>query len=73
MVREFIEAHDVALPALLDNEYIYGTYDRDAIGDTYAPFPLHVVLDGDRVIRHLSVESDPDAIVAVLEAMLDEL
>ena len=39
---------------------------------THAPFPLHVVIDGDGVIRHLSVEADPDAIAAVLEGLLDE-
>lgn len=72
-VRNFIEAHDVSLPTLIDTESVYETYNREAIGETHAPYPLHVVIDGERVIRHLSVDSDPDAVVAVLEGLLDEL
>jgi len=73
MVREFVDAHNLEPLTLLDNERIYGSYDRTAIGETYAPYPLHVVLDGSHTIRHLSVESDPDAIVVVLEELLAEL
>jgi peroxiredoxin len=72
-VRTFIEAHGVELPTLIDNESVYATYDREAVGEVHAPYPLHVVIDGNQVIRHLSVDSDPDAIVTVLEVLLEEL
>lgn len=71
MVRDFLAEHHVALPTLLDDAGVYRRYDRDALGETHAPYPLHVVVDGDGTIRHLSTDSDPDAIVATLRSLLD--
>jgi len=71
MVRDFLSAHDVELTTLLDNEGVYRRYDRDALGESHAPYPLHVVVDRDGVIRHLSTDSDPDAIVGVLHGLLE--
>ena len=72
--RRFLEDAGVTLPCLLDRDRaVYTSYDRDVLGETYAPYPVHVVVDGDGAIRHLSDASDPAEVRAVIDALLAEM
>lgn len=72
IVRDFLAETGVTMPALIDDQGIYASYDRRSLGEASAPYPLHVVLDRDHVIRHLSIDSDPVETVRVLSELLDE-
>ena len=72
-VDRFISEAEVTLPVLLDaNRRSYISYDQDELGEVYSPYPLHVVIDGEGVIRHLSTESEPETVRAVIDALLEE-
>lgn len=69
-VRTFLEEHEVPMTTLLDTGGVYRSYDRDELGESEAPYPLHVVIDGEGVVRYLSTESDPAEVVAELTRLL---
>ena len=71
-VRTFIGESGGALRVVLDDQGLYGRYDRATLFETYAPYPLHVVLDGEGVIRWMSTESEPQAVREVIEGLLAE-
>jgi peroxiredoxin len=71
IVRDFLTETGVTMPVLLDDQGIYASYDRRSLGESSAPYPLHVVLDGDHVIRHLTIDSDPVETVRVISELLD--
>lgn len=71
IVRDFLAETGVTMPALLDDQGVYAGYDRGSLGEASAPYPLHVVIDGDGVIRHFSIDSDPAETVRVIAALLD--
>ncbi len=64
----------ITLPVLLDRDSTaYRGYAGSEGGFTYAPYPLHVVVDGDGVITYLSVNSNPEFVRDAVEAALDRL
>jgi len=40
--------------------------------ESYAPFPVHVVIDQTGVIRYLSGQNDTDAVRSTIQDLLDE-
>ncbi len=70
IVRTFLDEMNVGMVTLMDDAGIYEGYDRRALGESLAPYPLHVVLDADHTVRHLSTDSDPRETVAALEGLL---
>ncbi len=65
---DWLGASSISLPCALDtDETIYRSYGD---GDNFAPFPLHVVLDGDGVITYLAWQYDHDALTTALDAAL---
>jgi peroxiredoxin len=64
---DFLTQADVTLPCLLDEEGLYGGYPRPG---AYGPYPLHVLIDADGVIRYLSSQYDPQAAHEAISAAL---
>ena len=61
------------LPVLLDREdSLYSAYSLYEAGMGYGPFPLHVIIDRDGVIRYFSRQYDAGAVKAQIEALLAE-
>lgn len=67
---DFLEEADVPLRCLLDDAGVYETYPRDE--SAFAPYPLHVLIDADGVIRYLSYRYDPITAQAAIDAVLAE-
>jgi peroxiredoxin len=64
----------VTLPVLLDLENtVYGSYSRSEVGDSYSPFPLHVVIDGSGVITYLSADNQPEQVRDAVSTALEKL
>ncbi len=63
----------VTLPVLLDLDgSSYRSYRFESGGGT-APFPVHVVVDGDGYITYLSAQSNPELVRTAVEDALDRL
>lgn len=59
-------------PVVLDSEKdVYDLYFRYP-GETYAPYPVHVVIGKDGVVRYLAFQYDAQSLTAVIEAALAE-
>ncbi len=70
----FIAEAGVTLPVLLDLEgSYYGSYAESEAGEPVPSFPLHVVVDGEGVIRYLSRENHPDQVRDAIRAALEDL
>ena len=68
---EVLAKYELTIPTLLDSDKsIYTSYDRSQEG--FAPYPLHVIIDGAGVIRYLSYQVDMIAVTATLDAVLAE-
>ncbi len=64
----------VTLPVLQDHDgAAYGAYSDEEAGEPDPPFPLHVVVDGDGVIRYLSRENTPDQVRDAIDQALEAL
>ena len=60
----------VRIPVLLDTgggQYLSYLYDGI---EPWAPFPIHVVIDQEGVIRYLDFQNDPPALRAVVDGLL---
>jgi len=58
---------------LLDTEgTLSGQYSRTEGGQSYAPFPIQVILDRDGVIRYLAYQYDAQAVRDTITALLAE-
>ena len=61
------------LPVLLDPDRdLLDAYDLSETLDRTGPYPVHVVVDADGVVRFLSVESDLTEIREAIESLLAE-
>ena len=70
---EFVGETSTSLPVLLDSdETIYKSYKREEGGESYAPFPLQVIIDRDGTIVYLSNQYDAEAVRAAIDALLAE-
>lgn len=70
---EFADENAVGLPILLDtDETAYRSYTRTEHTDDFAPFPVQVVIDREGVVRYLSFQHDPDAVIATIDALIAE-
>ena len=65
----FLQEAGAEQPCLLDDTNLYGQYPRH---DSFAPFPVHVLIDREGVIRYLSFQLEPQAAHAAIEAVLSE-
>lgn len=55
----FLQENEVTLPLLLDpTRVLKNAYDLSEAGEQSAPYPIHVVIDADGIVRLLSVDSD---------------
>lgn len=61
----------MTLPTLMDEgATLYNGY--GGLPDAYAPYPVHVIIDQDGVIRYLAATNDPDRVRSEIQALLDE-
>ena len=68
----FVGDPGVRLPVLFDTGGdLYRSYFYDGI-EPWAPFPIHVVIDREGVIRYLAFQNDPPAMRAVIDGLLGE-
>ncbi len=66
---EWLGDNGVGLRCLLDSGgSTYNSY--GPIPDSYAPFPVQVVIDQEGVIQYLSGQNDTAAVRAAIEALL---
>ena len=66
----FVGALGMRLPVLLDSGgQNYQAYPRDS-ADSFGPFPVHVVVDQDGIIRYLRFQSDLPALKEQVDALL---
>jgi len=88
VVADYIGDTGLRAPVLLDNsdEALAGCHVVPAGADTLTehyqlqignpdidpPFPLHVVIDGEGNFAYLARDHDPEALLAVLQALVDE-
>ncbi len=64
----------VTRPILLDLEGTnYESYSESGAASDGPPYPLHVVVDGDGIIRYLSRENHPDEVREAIQAALESL
>lgn len=63
---------DVELPTLFDgNGTVYRSYPQGE-AEAYAPFPVHVIIDQQGVIRYLDYQYDADAVRRSIDELLAE-
>ena len=68
-IQAFIEQTGVTFPIVYDTADTYYDFDRST---ATAPYPVDVIIDADGVIRYLATDYDPDAMTAVIDALLAE-
>lgn len=68
VVDAYLDGCGVSFPVLWDEDDTHG---KLATGDSSAPFPVDVVLDGDGVVRHVGTRYDPDELHRVIESLLE--
>jgi peroxiredoxin len=70
----FAESYDIQLPMLMDTDMsIYMSYSRaEADLEEYAPFPVHVLIDRDGIIRYLEFRTDAEEIRRTIDLLLSE-
>lgn len=69
VVDDYLARAGVSFPVLWDQDDTHG---KLATGDSSAPFPVDVILDGGGTIRHISTRYDPDELHRVIEGLLGE-
>ena len=71
LIQSFLQEANTTLSSLMDQQQsVYGHYRPTA--ESYAPFPLHVVIDGDGIIRYLRTQYDAQAVRDAIDAILEE-
>ena len=66
---EFLASAGVDTTCLLDDmSSVHNSYDIPHEGQSWAPYPLQVVVDREGVITYLANEADPDAVKEAIEA-----
>ena len=70
-IRSVLGASGNGLHSLMDaDELVYRSYDRE--GESYAPFPAQVVIDGDGTIRYLAFQYDAYGVRSTINQLLEE-
>ena len=71
VIQSFLQQARTELPSLMDQqESVYRHYRPTA--ETYAPFPIQVVIDGSGTIRYLRSQYDAQAVRYVIDQILRE-
>ena len=65
-----IDSYQVSTPCLLGTDELYATYPR--MEDAFSPYPVHVVIDREGVVRYLANQYDAEALRAAITAALAE-
>ncbi len=69
--HDFVGGARVTLPVLFDSgASLYRSYSRSD-GSSYAPYPVHVIIDQDGVIRYLAYQYDAVAIRDTIDGLLN--
>lgn len=69
-VQDFVLQAGADMPVLLDErQEVYDQFEQD---EAFAPFPLHVVVGRDGVIRYIARQVDHGALTEAIEAALAE-
>ncbi len=72
-VTWFAQEYGLEIPVLLDpDRSVLDAYDLSEAGTRTGPYPVHVVVDEEGIVRFLSVESDLAEIRTVIEDLLAE-
>jgi len=67
----FLSQYELEAPCLLDSDKeLYSAYHRSS--DVFAPFPLHVVIDRNSIIRYLGFQNDSSSVLAKINELLAE-
>ena len=71
LIQSFLQQANSSLPSLMDQQQaVYGHYRPTE--ESYAPFPIQVVIDGDGIIRYLRTQYDAQAVRDVIDSILEE-
>ncbi len=66
----FLEENEVSIPVILDSDIaVFQAYDLSEAPWTTAPYPLHVVIDAEGIVRVLSTESHLTEILEAIEGL----
>ena len=65
---EMVETFQVTAPCLLNTDDIYSTYPTTS--ESYAPYPVHVVLDRTGTVVYFANQYDAEALRAAIESAL---
>ena len=69
---DFVGGADVRLPTLFDDGgALYQGYPR-AEGQAFAPFPVHVIIGPQGVVRYLEFQYDAGAVRSTIDTLLEE-
>ena len=69
----FIDEQGVTLPVLLDTDRaLYSSYSRTEAKSGSAPYPLHVIIDRNGIVRYLSYRYDAAEVVSQIRTLLAE-
>ena len=70
-VHEFAQSNGLTTPVLYDARQPYNRYYANGEGgDTWAPYPLQVVVDREGVIRYISHQYDALAVQQTVDAIV---
>ena len=67
----FLEQYEIEYPCMLDAEkQLYNAYQRNS--DSFAPYPVHVVIDRQSKIRYLSYQNNTLELFEAIDTALGE-
>ncbi len=67
---DWLGDNGVTLPNLMDpGGSVYNSY--GPLPDSYAPYPVQVIIDQDGIIQYLSGQNDTSAVKAVIDELLE--
>ena len=66
----FLEENEITIPVILDEDIrVFQAYDLSEAPDKAAPYPVHVVIDAEGIVRVLSTESHLSEILEAIEGL----
>ena len=69
-IQTFLQDAHTSIPSLMDlSKSTYQSYPQ---AETFAPFPLQVVIDQEGVIRYLAFQYEAEAVRHAIDALLIE-
>ena len=69
-IAQFLRDAHTDLPSLMDRQE--STYRSYARAESYAPFPIQVVIDQQGIIRYLAFQYDAAAVRTVIDSLLSD-